>query len=339
MSVPEKVTAIVVAGDKGKSHPVLGRNKAFLEVGGLPIVVRVILALQEAKSVSEIYVVGPKQRLEETFSAIDVVKKPTHVYEQGFTLYENVWNTFLQTLPSYREGRSLGDIARGPEAETVVLVIASDMPLLTPAEIDEFVSKCDMGAFDYVVGVTAEEDLKYYYPRDGRKGIHLAYMHFKEGNFRQNNMHMVRPLKIHNRHYIQTMYDLRYQKEFGNIFRLTWEILKREEGSWKALGYYFLLQLSLLFARLRLGFLRDAVRRVTHTDSVIRCISDLLKTRTGYAFTSLGGSALDVDKEREYEAIKARFSEWMRYQQEKTRMLLTRAQFNSAVEAAESEEG
>lgn len=327
MFSPGRVKAIVVAGDKGKSHPVFGKNKAFLEVDGLPIFVRVIQALGGAKSVSEIYIVGPRQRLDETFRDVDIyskVAKPIHALDQRLTLYENVWHAFLETLPSYRRGVPTEEIMEGPDADAVVLIVAADMPLLTGAEVDEFVSKCDMETYDYVVGMTVEEDLKHYYPHSGKTGIRLAYMHFKEGNFRQNNMHMVRPFKVHNRHYLQTMYDLRYQKEFGNIVRFAWEILKKKEGGWTALGYYSLLQLSLLFARLRLGFLRDMVRQVTHTDSVIRCISKLLKTRVGYAFTSLGGSALDVDKEREYEAVKARFSEWMDFQREKMQIVSAR---------------
>ncbi|RJP16620.1 MAG: hypothetical protein C4520_18480 [Candidatus Abyssobacteria bacterium SURF_5] len=332
MNTTRKVKAVVVAGDKGKSHPVFGKNKAFLEVAGLPVVARVILALNLADSVSDIYVVGPKERLEENFSSIDLqanLKKPLHVYEQGATLYENIWKTFLQTIPSYQQGKPVEEIMQSSEADTVALVIAADMPLLTSAEVDEFVSKCDMEKYDYVVGLTSEENLKFYYPGDGKKGIRLAYMHFREGNFRQNNMHMVRPFKINNRHLVQTMYDLRYQKEFGNIIRFSWEIIKREEGSLRSLGYYLLLQLSLLFARLRLSVFCNLIRHATRTDAVLRCVSDLLKTRVGYAVTSFGGSALDVDKEREYEAIKVRFLEWMNYQQEKGRMHVSSSARNS----------
>ncbi|UCD59069.1 MAG: nucleotidyltransferase family protein [Candidatus Hydrogenedentota bacterium] len=322
-----ELMAVVVAGDKGKSHPVFGKNKAFLDVDGLPIIARVVSALDKAKSVSEIYVVGPKQELGEVLSgerACMNFGKPIHIFEQHTTLYENIWFTFLETLPSYRRGEAVEVVATGPDADSVVLVVAADMPLLMAAEVDEFVSKCDMDRCDYVVGVTLEEDLEHYYPGRGQSGIRLAYMHFKEGNFRQNNMHMVRPFRIQNRHYVQTMYDLRYQKEFGNILRLAWEILKREEGGWGAVGNYLLLQLSLLFARLRLGFLRDLVRRVTHADSIAGCISKLLKTRFAYAYTSLGGAALDIDNEREYETIKLRFSEWVNYQEEKAKQMPSR---------------
>lgn len=317
-----ELKAVVVAGDRGKSHPVFGRNKAFLDVHGLSIIARVISALEDSKSVSEIFVVGPKERLEESLAHIVEYRKPEkpiHIYEQHSNLYENVWQTFLEILPGDAQRKAAETLADGPESNTVVLVVAADMPLLTSSEVDEFVSNCDMRRHDYVVGVTEENDLKAYYPSREMPGIRLAYMHFKEGNFRQNNMHMVRPFKLENRHYVQTMYDLRYQKEFGNILRLAWEILKREEGGWGAMGYYLLLQLSLLFARLRLGLLRDLVRSRTHIESVLACISKLMKTRVGYACTTLGGAALDVDKEYEYEAIKTRFAEWMEFQQKKAR--------------------
>ncbi len=315
-----KLHAIVVAGDRGKSHPVFGKNKAFLEIDGLPVIVHVVSALDNAKSVSEISVIGPKAKLEEVLLSEhgrSKEGKPIHLFEQRNTLFENVWHTFLETIPAYREGTPVEKLAKGKEADSVVLVVAADMPLLTGAEVDEFVSACDMEQYDYVTGLTREKDLEYYLPRKGKPGIRTALMHFREGNFRQNNMHMVRPFRIENRHYIQVMYDLRYQKEFGNMVRLIWQILQREEGSWKTVRHYLLLQLSLTLSRLHLGFLRDWVRRKTYIDSVCECVSALIKTRFSYACTSLGGGALDIDKEQEYEAISHRFSEWMNHQKEK----------------------
>ena len=321
-----KLNAIVVAGDKGKSHPVFGKNKAFLDVDGLPVITRVVSALDGAESVSEIYVVGPKEKLEEVLTpgpGRPQIGKPLHIFEQHTNLYKNVWNTFLETLAPYRRGESGEAVAKGPDAESIALVVAADMPLLTSAEVDEFVSQCDMDAYDYVIGLTPEKSLEHYRPGGGQPGIRVAYIHFREGNFRQNNMHMVRPFRIENRHYIQIMYDLRYQKEFMNIIRLIWEILTKEEGSWSTIGNYLLLQLSLLFSRLRLRFLRDVVRKRTRVDSVVRCVSSLLKTRFSYACTTLGGGALDIDNEREYTVIKQRFSEWREYQEKKTGKLMT----------------
>ncbi len=198
----------------------------------------------------------------------------------------------------------------------MALVAAGDMPLLMSAEVDEFASNCDMENFDYVVGVTEEAALEHYYPSENKSGIHMATIHFRDGNVRQNNLHMVRPFKVLNRHYIQTIYDFRYQKEFWNIFRLACEILNKEEGGWGTMGYYALMQLSLTSARLHLGFLKDFFRNRTALDSVNECISKLLRARFTVARTSLGGATLDVDCEEDFETIKDRFSEWMDHQRE-----------------------
>lgn len=328
MTDPGKRKAIVVAGDKGKSHPVFGKNKAFLEIQGVPVVTRVVSALEKSQSVSEIYVVGPKDRLEEALrganAGIEIVK-PLHIFEQRANLYENVWSAFLETIPAYRSGESEEAIARGPDADSIVLAAAADIPLLTAAEIDEFVSKCDMESYDYVVGVTAEKDMEHFYPSEGMPGIHMAYLHFREENLRQNNLAMVRPFKVINRHHIQIMYDLRYQKDFGNMARLAWEILSKEEGGWGTMGYYLLMQLSLSFDRLGLGFLRDMVRRRTPLDSVLGCIGRLMKTRFTVAHTSYGGATLDIDCEEDYEVIRQRFFDWMSYQEEKSAALQSSA--------------
>jgi hypothetical protein len=291
-----------------------------LEVHGVPTVMRVVSALDQSESISEIYTVGPKERLQHVLTGECrgiKIRKPVHFFEQQNTLYENVWSTFLEMLPSYRRGEPEEIIAEGPDADIPVLILAGDMPLLTGTEVDEFVSKCDMENYDYVLGVTGEEDLEHYYPVGDLPGIHLAYLHFREGNLRQNNMHMVRPFKVTNRHYLQIMYDLRYQKEFWNIVRLAWEILNKEEGGWGTLGNYLLMQLSLSSDRLGLRFLRDFFRNRTRIDSVIDCLARLIRTRFNIAFTSLGGATLDIDCEHDYNVIQERFTEWMDYQREK----------------------
>jgi GTP:adenosylcobinamide-phosphate guanylyltransferase len=315
-----KWAAIVTAGDRAKSHPVFGKNKAFLEIHGVPIVTRVVSALDQSESISEIYAVGPKDRLEHVLGSEShgiKISKPVHCFEQKNTLYENVWSTFLEMLPSHHRGEPEDVIARGPDADIPVLMSAGDMPLLTSTEVDEFVSKCDLESYDYILGATAEKDLEHYYPTDDQPGIHLAYLHFREGNLRQNNLHMVRPFKIINRHYLQIMYDFRYQKEFWNITRLAWEILNKEEGGWGTLGNYLLMQLSLSSDRLGLSFLKDYFRNRTHIDSVINCIAKLIRTRFNIAFTSLGGATLDIDCEHDYNVIQGRFTEWMDYQRKK----------------------
>ena len=50
------------AGDRGAAKAVRGENKVFLEVGGLPLVAHVVLALQDVPEVSAVWVVGDAER-------------------------------------------------------------------------------------------------------------------------------------------------------------------------------------------------------------------------------------------------------------------------------------
>jgi hypothetical protein len=43
----------------------------------------------------------------------------------------------------------------------------------------------------------------------------------------------------------------------------------------------------------------------------------LLKTRLDIAYTSLGGAALDIDCEEDFDIIENRFPEWMEHQKKK----------------------
>ena len=43
----------------------------------------------------------------------------------------------------------------------------------------------------------------------------MAYFNLREGRFRQSNLHLVKPAKLGNRHYIEDMYEHRYQRQLG----------------------------------------------------------------------------------------------------------------------------
>ena len=129
--------AIVLAG--GGPEPVLAPglpNKAFLSVGGLPLVVRVTQALRQATSVDRILVVGPTSDLAQLLDhSIDLVPE-----QSG--MMDNVAAT----------------VARLPGARRA-LVIAADLPLLTGEAVDRFVALCtgDAGCFYPIVPQTAIE--------------------------------------------------------------------------------------------------------------------------------------------------------------------------------------
>ena len=112
--------AIVLAG--GGPEPVLAPglpNKAFLPIGGRPLVVRVTDALRDAASVDRILVVGPPPDLAALLDrSIEIVPDQT-------TMMDNL-TVAVGRLSGVRQA----------------LAIAADLPLVTAEAIDGFVEQC-----------------------------------------------------------------------------------------------------------------------------------------------------------------------------------------------------
>ena len=190
--------AVLLAGDRGASRTVCGSNKSFLPVNGIPLFIHVLRALGRSELVRRICVVGPYAQLEQELSEhrqLPATDKALILCDQGDSLFHNVWNAFLQLSPEARAGGEPAPALR----ETAVLYISGDVPLVTPMEIDCFLRSCDRSRYDYFLGIAAAEHLTFCRPRLGTPGISTHFFHIKEGKFRQNNLHLVKPLKVTNR--------------------------------------------------------------------------------------------------------------------------------------------
>ncbi|MBI3584456.1 MAG: nucleotidyltransferase family protein [Nitrospinae bacterium] len=350
-----KYDTILLAGDRKASKTVFGMNKSLIELNGIPLFMHVLSALQDVDYIGNIYVVGPKSKIEEllkkhtnppSFPPLtsplsppseggegEVIKggeggfkKNVIAVEQKANLYENIWHTFLATLPPPSppseggdKGRSFGGYSAGDEynnpslMDKAVFVVAGDMPLATSFEIGEFLSKSDTANYDYCIGMTPEAVLRYYYPSNKKPGIKLAYLNLKESKYRISNLHLVKPFKIANREYIEKVYEYRYQKDIKNIVRLTLEIIKRHAG-FKSLLFYIFVQMSLFLSHIHLEFLSRFFRQFVSIKIAEGIVSDVLKTRLKLIETSFGGVALDVDNERDFNTIKVMYKEWMEHQ-------------------------
>ncbi len=301
---------ILAAGDKGRARLVHGTNKALLDLAGVPVFTHVLAALERSPSVDRIYMVGPKAALEKAMARPGIPfegRKPLTFLDQWENLYQNVWNTFQSVLRE--EG-----IPEAASQDMAVLVVPSDIPLLVPEEVEEFVNSCDMGRFDYVIGLTSESVLSHYYPQRHRKGIRLMYFHVREGSFRQNNLHLVKPLRMLNRLYVQKAYDYRLQREWGQILRLFWEIFWRERGTRRMVGHYVLLHLAALLHRIPFVPLYRVPAFFLRRARLERAISTLLGTRFATVETHYGGSALDIDTPEHYTVIQENFEAWREMQ-------------------------
>jgi len=301
-----RIQAILVAGDRGASRAVRGRSKAFVEVAGKPMVVHVLESLLHTPEISEIYLVGNPARLEGAIAdygclALAAARGcPVHVVPQRESLYANVWYTFLRTL---RPGVP-------PDDSHGVLVVPADIPLVMPEEISTFVARALANGGDYVVGLSPESALAPFAPRDGAPGVEMAYFNLREGRFRQNNLHFVRALRMGNRHYIDDMYENRYQKELGSQVALAWRVLRKEWRNLWVLGCYFLIHAAgVLHRRGHLGA-ADAVRTRVPLAMIERAASSLLRTRFACVTTELGGAAIDVDNEADLEVVEKMLERW-----------------------------
>jgi hypothetical protein len=317
MSIP----AIVVAGDLRAAKAIYGESKAYLEVASQPLVCHAVEVLQAVPEVSCVWVVGNAERLETVLggSFRAGLSKPLHIVPQFRNLFENGWETYRRLLPGAPpEGRD----PAGDDLDQQVLFLPTDIPFATPQEISEFVRRSlDTGA-DYVMGLVTEESMQPFYPvAVGEPGIRMAYFNLREGRVRQSNLHVIRPGRIGNRHYIEEMYEHRYQREFGNIAALAWRLLVSERGGFTVVWYYGLMHLASIADRRGWKGLADRVRQWIPTARIEKGVSALLRSSFRLVVTEAGGCGVDVDNEHDLEVARLRYDEWRAQQHERAEKL------------------
>jgi molybdopterin-guanine dinucleotide biosynthesis protein A len=306
----QKYDVILLAGEGESSYKVFHQHKAFLEIKGKCIINYVIEALQQVESIKDIYIVGSKIKLEQTLneSGVDFqYPKTIHLVEQQANLYENIFHTFLKTIPG-GESALIADLETSQYKDKAVLIVPCDSPLLTAHELEYFISHSDIKNFDHILGLIPEKALKTFYPTESLPGIKMAYLHLKENNYRINNLHLVKPLRIANREYVQKMYQYRYQRDFKKIILFGRNLL----GKIKLRYYrcYIGLQLCQLFSSIGWNSPVKFFKKWTAKQDMESCISSLLNTRFKGLEVPYPGAALDIDRDSDYEAIKSRYDEW-----------------------------
>ncbi len=200
-------------------------------------------------------------------------------------------------------------------AEIPMLVSSCDIPVIMPEEIDEFVIKADLEKYDYIIGLCSEESLKYYYPSQNTPGMVLNYFHLKEGNYRVNNMNIIKPLKIKRLEYIERMYELRYQKKLLNMLKLLIRIMFNGRGV--IMAFFKALKLHMALYCFDRGYEKfyPRFKESVRIDRVFKSIGKILGTRASYIVTSMGGAALDIDHPEDREVIEEMINLWIKHQE------------------------
>ena len=307
--------AILLVGDRRGAKKVFGKNKALLEIREIPSFIRVLAALQNVESIGEIRIVGPSEKIHSLLKKHSKAcqgSKTVKVVPQKDNVIDNVWTAFLDTLPGYRAGMEISP----EQKEMAVLIVAGDIPMLIPDEINEFISNCDLSRFDYYVGVVSEKTLSHFAPGKRGKGLKLAVLPFKENKYRVNNLHLVKPFKIANRFRLQDMYELRYQQKLRNIFTMFIRLI-RLKGIKDAAFFYLLILSTLFFSKIGFREVSVKISSFLTLTKVTGIVDRILGTRMSVAETTYGGAALDIDNKTDFNIINEKFEEWMECQKNK----------------------
>lgn len=304
------LSAIVTAGDLRSARAVYGESKVYLQVEGEPLVVHVVRNLQRVPEVDEVWVVGDAERLEAVFAEERIRKdlvKPLQIVAQFRNLYENAWETYRRSLPAAPpEGRD----PEGEDLDRKALFLSADLPFATPEEVSEFIRLALAADCDYALGLVPESSLLPFRPADGRPGVDLPCFNLREGRVRQSNLHLAAPGRFGNLHYVESMYEHRHQREWGDMLGLAWELLRSRQGGLVVAFFFALMHLAGLADRWGLRRIANSLRRGVTLGRTERALGRLLATRFRFVTTQLGGCAIDVDTEHEYDVVCQRFSEW-----------------------------
>lgn len=308
------LAAIVTAGDRRAARAVYGESKVYLQVAGEPLVVHVVRNLQRVPEVESVWVVGDAKRLEAAFCDERIrrdLTKPLEIVPQFRNLYENAWETYRRSLPGAPpDGRD----PVGEDLDRKALFLSADLPFATPEEISEFIRLGQSADCDYALGLVSESALLPFRSTKGKRGVDLSYFNMREGRLRQNNLHLAAPGRFGNLHYVESMYEHRHQREWGDMLGLAWELLKSRQGGIVVSIFYALMHLSGLVDRWGFRTLANWIRRLVSLGRTEGALSRLLDTRFRFVTTQLGGCAIDVDTEEEYDVVCERFSEWREQQ-------------------------
>ncbi len=313
----KRVNAILLAGDRRASIQVRNDNKAFLPLKGEPLLVHILRALKQSRHVQDIIVIGPADRLSETlqnFASQLTGDGEIRVVEQKENMIENFKTGYVAVL-GLPKTVSFAELRGTEHADTPALVVPCDIPLLTPWEVDEFITQSNMHDYDYSIGITSEKVLSYYHPTEEKPGIQMIYFHLREDLWRQNNLHLAKPLRFEHLETIEKMYEWRYQTHLLNVLRMVFSLLRISWRFMTALRIFILLQLSLYYDRHGHPRLSDRIRTYAPLETFQQGISKILGARTQLVYTHLGGAALDVDHDENLDTVEIRYDDWMAHQQ------------------------
>jgi hypothetical protein len=196
-----------------------------------------------------------------------------------------------------------------------LLVLSSDLPLITPPAVDDFVARCAAedarfdGGYAMLCGVADESSLEPYYPIDGKPGIVRPYVNFRDSRQRLANIYVGRPRLLTNQALLQAGFDHRKMVKLKNVLAISWTFL-RQAGSWQAAWLSLRMQATLMASR-RGGRLYHWLREGNSARRIERVCSKVLGGPIRIVVTPYGGLSLDADNEDDFRVLAERYEDWI----------------------------
>lgn len=242
--------ALILAGTKEKGPLEIAENvdnKALIVIDGRPMIDYIVDALNNSENIDRILVVGPKNTLYPYIG-----KKVKEILNSGKSILENmeIGLNFFNSTDS-------------------LLLLTSDIPLLTTEAIDEFLRICTKRKAQIGYPVITKENIVKKYPETQR-----TYVKMKEGAFCGGNIVFFKPeVFFQNKKLIKELFDNR---------KAAWKYVK-------ILGLKFILKF--LFKTLTLEEVEKRVTEIFGYNSIA-------------AMTSYPEIMIDLDKPSDLKLIR-----------------------------------
>ena len=156
---------VVLAGSYREKNALGVYNKALMDIKGKPMLEYILDALMRVRDISQTALVGPAAQL----SRYDSDR--VHAVESNGTIMENVMAG-----------------ARSFKDENDLLILVSDLPMLTAEAVEDFIQQSYKTGGDFCYPVIPRECMEAKFP-----GSRRSYTQLHDGIFTGGNMFFVRP--------------------------------------------------------------------------------------------------------------------------------------------------
>jgi len=303
---PFPLDAIVLAGThQNPKRLIRGRNKAFLEMGERALVLYVVDALLAAESVGQIFVVGPASELLEVLTGYS---SRVRVIDQRGKMLTNCWAGIEASEDCHRHETVV------PVHERPLLIISSDLPLVTSSSIDDFIRRCAVQdnastePFAILAGVVDEPGVRPFHPNGEKPGIKRPFVELEFGRLRLANIYVGRPRKLANQEFLQTGFSHRKAKDWRNVVALTFDFFK-SQGGWHAAWLTVRVQVTLMLSKKK-GYWYRRLKKGNTRERVEKSVSEVLGGPVRIVITPYGGLSLDVDDDEDFRILSTCQTEW-----------------------------